>query len=1068
MMKTKIIPLTFLIFVLSSFMAKSYSLAGWIKHEAFGTGGAAGLAWGDYNNDGYEDLAIVGPAGFPFSGFRVLLQENSGPDVNGQVSFSKVQYLGSPMEFRPYGVVWADINNDGYLDLTIVGGNTGLSGVSVEPIYIYINQGAPNYFDDAQIIKLGEAGTESSRSAAWSDLNGDGFVDLIVANYEGPCRVYLNNGDLTFSAIPHVPPLLRLTPTNAQAVSCWNFTTHMTKFAFATENGVYLCNLTETTSGYGWTSSKVEGLENYNANSVSWYPSGGLVKLAVSGKPDSDTEDKGLKIVKFNRLTANIEGIDESSINKEVRGVQYIPSVYNNVYKGLVFYFEGRIRIIPNNATADCYLMDDEGHPYEAYGIALADFDNDGDVDAAANVDVRKPNILLENNDKAIFPRIHLIGLRHLNGEGWSNRNAIGAKIYKNDWDYCIGSIQAGSGCFSGNSIVFCPQFWGDYRFEFPSGHRISIENAPDLRILTDSLFYISESRDVYIYEDGRIEFNPGFIAYYPAKGTIARWGHYDDDGFPDLAVITQDDEYPYDNDSLKIYKNNWLTSRRFELLSPGYDLGTHVDYLHKWDLCWGDYNNDGLMDIAISGPRNFLLVNTGDQFELKGDLFGDHGGGLQWIDADADGYLDLVIINEGGDAIDLHHNEWLNNPGQFDKETIANSGGLPELFPPIISVIDFNLDMKTDILAPWGFLPNDRVGVNTMPSFGNVYVCDLNHFHHYASWFDYDLDHDPDLLTNRKKYVNEWKSGEFIPDFRGELPGYGDDWGVPGDWNLDGFEDIFTDHGLYVLDYDEASDSHNFYKYKLYHKLTGESIVLADMDRDGDLDFWSNGYIYENTCLDRGSILVTVEGLSYQNSSTSDEPCCNRDGLGVRVELYEAGTNKLVGNQEVGSGRQAVPGEVFFGTPTDKSYDIKIIFPSNKIIDKNSNPALSNINPNNFFGKPIHVQEDGSVLTPIVENGKRRNVPLKFTVFQNYPNPFNPTTKIDYVIPQASKVVIKIYNCLGQHVRTLLNERKSKGRHSVVWDGYDDYGNKVTSGLYFYRVYWNNKVETKKMLLIY
>ena len=85
----------------------------------------------------------------------------------------------------------------------------------------------------------------------------------------------------------------------------------------------------------------------------------------------------------------------------------------------------------------------------------------------------------------------------------------------------------------------------------------------------------------------------------------------------------------------------------------------------------------------------------------------------------------------------------------------------------------------------------------------------------------------------------------------------------------------------------------------------------------------------------------------------------------------------------------------------------------------------------------------------------------------QNYPNPFNPTTTIDFHLASAGKTVMSIYDVRGSLVRTLLNETLSAGSHSIVWDGTDNSGRKVASGSYFYQLETNDRLMTKKSLLI-
>ena len=83
-----------------------------------------------------------------------------------------------------------------------------------------------------------------------------------------------------------------------------------------------------------------------------------------------------------------------------------------------------------------------------------------------------------------------------------------------------------------------------------------------------------------------------------------------------------------------------------------------------------------------------------------------------------------------------------------------------------------------------------------------------------------------------------------------------------------------------------------------------------------------------------------------------------------------------------------------------------------------------------------------------------------------NYPNPFNPETTIAFSVPAAGLTTLKIYNLKGQVVRTLVNDTREAGNHNVVWNGKDDKGNSVSSGMYFYRVNNNDKSITRKMLL--
>lgn len=93
--------------------------------------------------------------------------------------------------------------------------------------------------------------------------------------------------------------------------------------------------------------------------------------------------------------------------------------------------------------------------------------------------------------------------------------------------------------------------------------------------------------------------------------------------------------------------------------------------------------------------------------------------------------------------------------------------------------------------------------------------------------------------------------------------------------------------------------------------------------------------------------------------------------------------------------------------------------------------------------------------------------VPEDFVLQQNYPNPFNPSTSITYSLARAANVQLSIYNLLGQKVATLVNGRRNAGSYTVQWDGKDQFGRAVASGVYVYRLEAEGVVRAHKMLLM-
>ncbi|HEX9653213.1 MAG TPA: T9SS type A sorting domain-containing protein [bacterium] len=106
--------------------------------------------------------------------------------------------------------------------------------------------------------------------------------------------------------------------------------------------------------------------------------------------------------------------------------------------------------------------------------------------------------------------------------------------------------------------------------------------------------------------------------------------------------------------------------------------------------------------------------------------------------------------------------------------------------------------------------------------------------------------------------------------------------------------------------------------------------------------------------------------------------------------------------------------------------------------------------------------------LAPVsVEDDHNPGLPSTVRLLNNYPNPFNPSTNIAYVLPNSALVKLTIYNIMGQKIRTLVNENQSAGEHRLEWNGTDDNGRTVSSGVYLYRLETPGAVQTHKMLLL-
>ena len=105
-----------------------------------------------------------------------------------------------------------------------------------------------------------------------------------------------------------------------------------------------------------------------------------------------------------------------------------------------------------------------------------------------------------------------------------------------------------------------------------------------------------------------------------------------------------------------------------------------------------------------------------------------------------------------------------------------------------------------------------------------------------------------------------------------------------------------------------------------------------------------------------------------------------------------------------------------------------------------------------------------GEEITSISESS---GLPTHYDLRQNYPNPFNPITTIHYQLPRNSAVKLVVYDLLGKQVRSLINQTVEAGYHQVEWNGRNDNGVQVSSGIYIYRFRAESFSQVKKMVLL-
>ena len=215
-------------------------------------------------------------------------------------------------------------------------------------------------------------------------------------------------------------------------------------------------------------------------------------------------------------------------------------------------------------------------------------------------------------------------------------------------------------------------------------------------------------------------------------------------------------------------------------------------------------------------------------------------------------------------------------------------------------------------------------------------------------------------------------------------------------------------------------------------------------------------------------------------------EPVSNTNDnaiIGVTTDTNpKIGDNPLVSGDEIGvftSGGLCV-GAVFWedentsitvwGDDPDTTDDVEGIQAGEEYVFKIWSAATNNeydANATYSLGSSIYAPDAIVVLESLVGEEipslmSNLHRPQEFVLYQNYPNPFNPTTTISFFLPEASHVILKVYNTVGEEVDMLVNNRYSTGVNSIEWDA-----SHHSSGIYFYRLQAGTFEETKRLLLV-
>jgi hypothetical protein len=181
---------------------------------------------------------------------------------------------------------------------------------------------------------------------------------------------------------------------------------------------------------------------------------------------------------------------------------------------------------------------------------------------------------------------------------------------------------------------------------------------------------------------------------------------------------------------------------------------------------------------------------------------------------------------------------------------------------------------------------------------------------------------------------------------------------------------------------------------------------------------------------------------------------------VGIYIDGICKGGAKVIGELV------EIPAYILEGIPEYSDIEFRLYYESkaNAII-----PAYSTMNNSTgyFEEKSINLSLKQDYYRVKIDTDDNSNSSVLKMYVSNYPNPFNPSTKIEYYVPESSKISIDIFNVKGQKVNGLCSGFRDKGIHQINWNGKDDNGNNLGSGVYFASFNINGRQITKKMIML-
>ncbi|MDO8587706.1 MAG: VCBS repeat-containing protein [Armatimonadota bacterium] len=654
---------------------------------------ACSLAWGDYDNDGDLDLALAGSDfNAPLTKIYANIKQAGGnrefvEDTYGEANLTPV-YSGS--------LAWGDYNNDGRLDLAIVG-NT--AGGRVSKIY------SNDYGIFSEVVGAGLVGVAEGTSLAWGDYDNDGYLDLALAGeqFEGSCVSLIYHNQDGSGSFTDSGAMLAGVQYCSLAWGDYDNNGYLDLALTGQNNGMQKISRIYQNDNPAFNDIGA-GLLNVFHSSVAWgdYDNDGRLDLALAGNTGGDENVFVSYIYRNNGTAVNTAPVTPTGLSTTVIGstltVRWNAATDAQTPQNGLSY---NLRVGTTPGGADVFSgMADLGSGYRRLPAT---------GNAQKNLSWKAENVL---PSQKYYCSVQAIDAAFA-GSAWA------AEVASGDWPVADSWTQWASDC----SLA-----WGDY------------DNDGDLDLALAGAGS-STSSISQLYRNDQYDFVDAYVSLTGVRDCALAWGDYDNDGYRDLALAGFDGSSRVS----KIYRNEIGGGGSF---AP---IGASLTGVSDCALAWGDYDNDGDLDLALAGFDGSARVSKiyrndsnvdGSFTPIAAGLTGVSDCSLAWADYDNDGDLDLALAGFDGSA---RVSKIYRNDGGSFAPTTASLTGVSDCS---LAWGDYDNDGDLD-LALAGFDGSARVSKiygNDGGSFAPT-TADLTGVDHCSlAWGDYDNDGKLDL----------------------------------------------------------------------------------------------------------------------------------------------------------------------------------------------------------------------------------------------------------------------------------------------------------------------------------